>query len=89
MYVIKKWQDLNQSDISNSALKIFLQEVGEFYYEARGFEKFGSKKKQKEELLKYFEKQCCFCGKKIDIKSLSQDHLVPMNKSYFMITFMG
>lgn len=71
----------SKSDISNSALRIFLQEVGKFYDEARGFEKFGPKKKQKEELLNYFDYQCCFCNKEIDINSLSQDHLVPMNKT--------
>jgi len=69
-----------KSDISNSALRIFLQDVGKFYDEAKGFEEFVPKKGQKEELLKYFDFQCCFCGCQINIKSLSQDHLVPMNK---------
>ena len=71
----------SKSDISNTALRIFLQEVGRFYDEARGFEKFGPRKKQKEELLNYFDNQCCFCGKEIDVKTISQDHLVPMNKT--------
>jgi CRISPR/Cas system Type II protein with McrA/HNH and RuvC-like nuclease domain len=71
----------SKSDISNSALRIFLQEVGKFYDEARGFEKFGPKRNQKQELLNYFQSACCYCGTEIGLKSLSQDHLVPMNKS--------
>lgn len=69
-----------KSDISNSAIRIFLQNVGKFYDEARGFEPFGPKVAQKDELLNFFNHQCCFCGESIDRKSLSQDHLIPMNK---------
>ncbi|SPZ37421.1 HNH endonuclease [Plesiomonas shigelloides] len=71
----------SKSDISNSAIRIFLQEVGKFYDEARGFESFVPKVGQKDELLSYFGHECCFCGAEIDRKSLSQDHLIPMNKS--------
>lgn len=71
----------SKSDISNSAIRIFLQDVGKFYDEARGFSPFGPKVAQKKELLEYFNYQCCFCGTPIDEKSLSQDHLIPMNKS--------
>lgn len=71
----------SKSDIANSAIRIFLQKVGVFYDNARGFEKFIPNKKQKEELLKYFNHQCCFCDAEITLKSLSQDHLVPMNKA--------
>ena len=71
----------SKSDISNSALRIFLQEVGKFYDEARGFEPFGPKVAQKDELLAFFNNECCFCGEKITRQSLSQDHLVPMNKT--------
>ena len=49
-----------KSDISNSAIRIFLQDVGKFYDKARGYAPFGPKKFQKEELLKYFNSQCCF-----------------------------
>jgi hypothetical protein len=41
----------SKSDISNSAIRIFLQDVGRFYDEARGFEPFGPKVAQKDELL--------------------------------------
>lgn len=71
----------SKSDISNSALRIFLQEVGKFYDAERGFEPFGPKKKQKVELLEYFNNECCFCGADINEKTLSQDHLIPMNKA--------
>ncbi len=70
-----------KSDISNSAIRIFLQDVGKFYDKARGYDPFGPKKFQKEELLKYFNSQCCFCGCQINNKTLSQDHLIPMNKA--------
>ena len=71
----------SKSDISNSAIRIFLQEVGKYYDRSRGFDPFGPKKAQKVELLAYFDNECCFCGKRLDVRSLSQDHLVPMNKA--------
>ncbi len=71
----------SKSDISNSAIRIFLQDVGKFYDEARGLEIFGPKPAQKEELLIYFNYECCFCGTSIDKSTLSQDHLIPMNKT--------
>jgi len=71
----------SKSDISNSAIRIFLQDVGKYYDKARGFESFGPKVAQKDELLEFFNHQCCFCGSEISRKSLSQDHLIPMNKS--------
>ena len=71
----------SKSDISNSAIRIFLQEVGKFYDQARGFVPFGSKVVHKDELLSFFSHGCCFCGEQITRKSLSQDHLVPMNKT--------
>ena len=71
----------SKSDISNSAIRIFLQEVGKYYDEARGFEPFGPKVAQKDELLDFFGSKCCFCNADITRKSLSQDHLIPMNKT--------
>lgn len=71
----------SKSDISNSAIRIFLQNVGKFYDVTRGFEPFGPKKSQKEELLSIFDYKCCFCSKSLTVKTLSQDHLVPMNKT--------
>ncbi len=71
----------SKSDISNSAIRIFLQDVGKFYDEVRGLEPFGPKVAQKDELLTFFNNECCFCGAPIDRRSLSQDHLIPMNKT--------
>ena len=71
----------SKSDISNAAIRIFLQDVGRFYDEARGFEPFGPKVAQKKELREYFDYSCCFCGIEIDTRTLSQDHLIPMNKA--------
>lgn len=71
----------SKSDISNSAIRVFLQEVGRFYDEARGYEPFVPKVAQKEELLNFFNHQCCYCGEPINKNSLSQDHLIPMNKT--------
>ena len=71
----------SKSNISNIAIRIFLQDVGKFYDQARGYEPFIPKKAQKVELLEFFEYECCFCGDSIDQKTLSQDHLIPMNKT--------
>lgn len=68
----------SKSDISNSAIRIFLQDVGRYYDEVRGFEPFGPKVKQKDE---FFDCFCCFCGVEISRKSLSQDHLILMNNT--------
>ena len=70
-----------KSNIANSAIRIFLQEVGKFYDEARGLDPFGPKKTQKRELLEIFGHQCCYCGESINEKTLSKDHLIPMNKA--------
>lgn len=79
----------SKSDIANSAIRIFLQDVGKFYDRARGFEPFGPKKAQKEELLDYFDYSCCFCGIEITAQSLSQDHLIPMNKAFLGLHAWG
>jgi hypothetical protein len=70
----------SRSDISNSAIRIFLQRVGEFYDEERGLKKFIPTRSQKEELIEYFNGRCCYCGKGISASDLYQDHLVPVNK---------
>ena len=79
----------SKSDISNSAIRIFLQDVGTFYDQERGFDPFRPTVKQKDQLLDYFGYQCCFCNVDIDRKSLSQDHLIPMNKSHLGLHAWG
>jgi hypothetical protein len=47
------------------------------------------KKAQKEELLQIFDFKCCFCGVEIDVLSISQDHLIPMNKAHLGLHAWG
>ena len=63
--------------------------VGQFYDEARGYSKFVPNKRQKEELLAFFDHQCCYCGRLITVDSLSQDHLIPMNKEHLGLHAWG
>lgn len=70
----------SKSDISNSALRIFLQRVGKFYDELRGLDEFKPTSKQKREILDFFGERCCYCDAEIYIHTLSLDHLIPMNK---------
>lgn len=79
----------SKSDISNSGIRIFLQDVGKYYDSARGLDPFVPKKPQKVELLGFFENLCCYCGKSLDIQSLSQDHLIPMNKVHLGLHAWG
>ena len=65
------------SDVSNFAVRIFLQEMGKFHDQAKGFPAYS--KKHFPEVKEFFSNECCFCG---DSKSkLTGDHLVPINKS--------
>ena len=70
----------SKADISNSAIRIFLQRIGEFYDKERDFDKVGHSKAQKEDLLEYLDGKCCYCGRKITVSTLSQDQLIPMNR---------
>jgi hypothetical protein len=70
----------SKSDISNSALRIFLQRVGKYYDELRGFDEFKPTLKQKQEVLNFFNERCCYCNLKIDVLTMTIDHLIPMNK---------
>ena len=70
-----------KSDVANSALRIFLQDIGKFYDLARGYEPYVPKKVQKTTLLKEFNYRCCYCDTEINERELSQDHLIPMNKA--------
>ena len=67
-------------DIANTAIRIFLQDVGKFYDEARGLKPFVPLVGQLDELLSYFSSQCCYCGVTLTRKTVSLDHLIPMNK---------
>jgi 5-methylcytosine-specific restriction endonuclease McrA len=79
----------SKSDISNSAIRIFLQKVGKYYDEARGYSEFRPTKLQRQELLDFFGYKCCYCGNEITLSSLSQDHLIPLNKEYLGLHAWG
>ena len=70
----------SKSDISNAALRVFLQQVGAFYDRERGFDEYRSYKSQKLQLLEFFNKSCCYCGSELSGSTMCEDHLVPMNK---------
>ena len=67
-------------DMANTAIRIFLQDVGKFYDEARGLKPFVPHVGQFAELLGFFSSKCCYCGDVITKKTTSLDHLIPMNK---------
>ena len=65
------------SDVSNFAVRIFLQEMGKFHDQAKGFPAYS--KKHFLEVKEFFNNECCFCG---NTKSkLTGDHLIPINKT--------
>ena len=70
----------SKSDVSNAALRIFLQRVGAYYDHARGLEEYRSQRPQKQRLLEFFKYGCCYCGSELNLESMCEDHLVPMNK---------
>ena len=65
------------SDVSNFAVRIFLQKMGVAHDESKGFSPYS--KKNFREVKEYFNNECCFCGNN-QIK-LTGDHLVPINKT--------
>lgn len=70
----------SKSDISNNTIRIFLQMVGKFYDQIRGYEEYRSTSKQKKEILTYFFNSCCYCGTPLTVESMTEDHLIPINK---------
>jgi len=69
----------SRSDIANTAVRIFLQEMGKEYDRERGLEPF-AKKHLKGEVLEFFESRCCYCDAELTAARVCGDHLVPMNK---------
>jgi hypothetical protein len=68
-----------RADIANTALRIFLQEMGKAYDEERGLQPY-NKAKHFQTVREFFEDRCCYCG--TDLASgANQDHLIPMNKT--------
>lgn len=72
---------LAQADLANTALRMFLQEMGRAYDEARGLTPY----KGREDFIKiqtFFEGRCCYCDTEFDaLTKPVQDHLIAMNKT--------
>lgn len=69
-----------RADIANTALRIFLQEMGAAYDQERGFEVYNGSK-HFGEIRDFFRQRCCYCGDDLLTGSIAQDHLIPMNKT--------
>jgi 5-methylcytosine-specific restriction endonuclease McrA len=69
-----------KADIANTALRIFLQEMGAAYDEERGLPPYDGKK-HFTEVREFFGGRCCYCGVDLQPSRVAQDHLIPMNKT--------
>ena len=70
-----------RADLANTALRIFLQEMGEAYDEQRGRTPYRGDK-DFQEVKTFFEDKCCYCGVEFSATVPAvQDHLIPMNKT--------
>jgi hypothetical protein len=70
-----------RADIANTALRIFLQEMGAAYDEERGLTPYRGGK-DFDVIKSFFGNRCCYCD--IDFATAgaaAQDHLIPMNKT--------
>jgi hypothetical protein len=64
-------------DIANTALRIFLQEMGAEYDRERGLIPYRDGK-DFATVKEFFDGNCCYCNA---APATAQDHLIPMNKS--------
>jgi hypothetical protein len=71
----------SQSDLSNVAIRIFLQEVGAFYDTERGFEPFKPTPRQRQAVYDFFGGCCAYCGIALGPENATLDHLIPLNKA--------
>ncbi len=71
----------SQSDLSNTAIRIFLQEVGKFYDTERGLEPFKPTARQKQEVYEFFKGCCAYCDALLDPDLATLDHLIPLNRT--------
>jgi hypothetical protein len=69
-----------RADIANTALRIFLQEMGAAYDEERGLAPYNGTKDFKA-VREFFEERCCYCDAALEGGRTAQDHLIPMNKT--------
>jgi hypothetical protein len=71
----------SQSDLSNTAIRIFLQHVGSFYDTERGYEPFKPTIRQKLEVHDFFSGRCAYCGTLLNQDLATLDHLIPLNRT--------
>jgi hypothetical protein len=69
-----------RADIANTALRIFLQEMGAAYDEERGLKPYNGTR-DFAQVRAFFEDRCCYCGANLADTRATQDHLIPMNKA--------
>lgn len=69
-----------RADIANTALRIFLQEMGAAYDQERGLTPYGGAK-DFAKVKDFFGGRCCYCDVELTGSSAAQDHLIPMNKT--------
>lgn len=78
-----------KSDVANTALRIFLQEMGAAYDEERGLPPY-KRARDLPLIAEFFDGRCCYCGIPFDpAEPVVQDHLVPMNKTDLGLHAMG
>ena len=68
-----------RADIANTALRIFLQQMGAAYDEERGLPPYQGTR-HFSEVRAFFDERCCYCGADLQPNRVAQDHLIPMNK---------
>jgi hypothetical protein len=70
-----------KADIANTALRIFLQEMGAAYDVERGLPPYRGTKEDQAKILEFFLGRCCYCDLELAVGQAAQDHLIPINKT--------
>lgn len=71
----------SKSDVSNSAIRMFLHKVGAEYDTLRGYKPFSTSHQEWQNVLNYFNNACCYCAVKLTNKNSAKDHLIPTNRA--------
>jgi 5-methylcytosine-specific restriction endonuclease McrA len=70
----------SRANIANTAARIFLQDFGAAYDDARGLPRY-AKSKHFSEVRAFFGERCCYCGADFGPQTRAvEDHLVPLNR---------
>lgn len=69
-----------RADLANTAVRIFLQEVGKVYDQERGLTPY--RKADFQDTIGFFGNRCCYCDIEFtDTAAAYQDHLIPINRT--------